>query len=172
MRVRQYVYFALFSRHTSAEEMARWLGIEPDEITVRGSRGAEPVRPISHAWKVVCREPGLSVDEQVSHVLERLRPHTDRIAELAARLRAENAEDAEDAEDAESIEDAKYGGAVLEVVRYLNDHEDDPRTPLSNTMNPEALQEPALLGWHLDLDVLRFLTATGAALDVDEYDMT
>ncbi|MEU8379553.1 DUF4279 domain-containing protein [Streptosporangium sp. NPDC048865] len=166
MRVRQYVYFALFSQHTSTEEMARWLGIEPDEITVRGSRSTEPVRPVSHAWKVVCREPDLCVDEQVSRVLERLRPHTDRIAELAARLRAENAVDTMDAEN------AKYGGAVLEVVRYLNDHADDPRTSLSNTMNSRSSQESALLGWHLAPDVLRFLTATGAALDVDEYDMT
>jgi hypothetical protein len=29
-----------------------------------------------------------------------------------------------------------------------------------------------LLGWHLDRAVLDFLQATGAVLDVDEYDMT
>ncbi|MGS2645445.1 DUF4279 domain-containing protein [Streptosporangium sp. G12] len=157
MRVHQYVYFALFSRYTSAEEMARWLGVEPDEVTVRGGRGAEPVRPVSHSWKIVCREPDLRVDEQVSRVLDRLRPHTGRIAELAGRLRAE---------------DAEHGGAVFEVVRRLDGHEGDPPRSLSNTVDPGSPREPNLLGWHLDLDVLRFLTATGAALDVDEYDMT
>lgn len=154
MRVRQYVYFALFSRHTSAEEMARWLGIEPDETTVRGSRHTEPVRPISHKWAIVCREPDLRVDEQVSRVLDRLRPHTDRIAELAERLRTER---------------EGHGGAVLQVVRYLNGHEESPS---SDAMYPESPQEPNPLGWHLDRDVLDFLTATGATLDVDEYDMT
>ncbi|MFI6451963.1 DUF4279 domain-containing protein [Streptosporangium amethystogenes] len=154
MRVRQYVYFALFSRRTSAEEMARWLDIEPDETMVRGSRRTEPVRPISHSWKIVCREPDLRVDEQISRVLDRLRPHADRIAELAERLRAD---------------DEEHGGAVLQVVRYLNDHEESPS---SDAMDPESPQEPNPLGWHLDRDVLDFLTATGAALDVDEYDMT
>ncbi|MER5646015.1 hypothetical protein [Streptosporangium sp. NPDC002524] len=53
-------------------------------------------------------------------------------------------------------------------MRHLDEHEENPR----NTLDPEPSQKPDLLGWHLDLDVLCFLTATGAALDVDEYDMT
>ncbi|WP_326642291.1 DUF4279 domain-containing protein [Streptosporangium sp. NBC_01755] len=157
MRIRQYVYFALFSQRISAEEIATWLGIAPDEITIRGSRRTAPAIPVSHSWKIVCREPGLSVDEQISRVLDRLRPHTDRIAELAERLRAENEE---------------HAGAVLEVVRYLNDDEEDPQLNPSDTRPPAPPDEPNLLGWHLDRDVLDFLTATGAALDIDEYDLT
>ncbi|MEU6493855.1 DUF4279 domain-containing protein [Streptomyces sp. NPDC046984] len=150
MPLRQYVYFALSSSRTTAQEMTAWLGIEPDETTVRGSRRADsPPLPVTHRWKVVCREPGLSVDELVARVLDRLGPHTDRIAELAARLAAE---------------DEEYGSAVLEVVRYFNDDE--------ATHGAAATVQPNLFGWHLDPDVLRFLAATGAALDVDEYDMT
>ncbi|MGW1894717.1 DUF4279 domain-containing protein [Streptomyces sp. NPDC002004] len=152
MPLHQYVYFALFSRHTSATEMAELLGIEPDEVAVRGSRATQPaVIPVSHSWKIVCREPGLRVDEQIARVLDRLRPHTDRIAELAGRLSAEEGED---------------GGAVLEIVRYFNDMEQDDRP-----VQPETPAGPHLFGWHLDRDVLNFLTATGAVLDVDEYDM-
>jgi hypothetical protein len=154
MRIRQYAYFALFSRLTSAEQITARLGIEPDEITVRGSRRAEPAIPVNHSWDIVCREPDLSVDEQVSRVLDRLRDHVDGIAELAQCLRTE---------------DPEHGGAVLEVVRYLNDDEDDGSAPADH---PDAPEAPNLLGWHLGRDVLDFLTTTGAVLDVDEYDMT
>ncbi|MCX5008846.1 DUF4279 domain-containing protein [Streptomyces sp. NBC_00638] len=149
MPLRQYVYFALTSHRTSAQQITEWLGIEPDETTVRGSRSAEsPTVPVAHRWKIVCRDPGLRVDEQVGRVLERLRPHTDRIAEVAARLAAE---------------DEEGSAAVLQVVRCFND-EDTP--------DADAPDRPDPFGWHLDRDALRFLTVTGAALDVDEYDMS
>ncbi|MEU1543098.1 DUF4279 domain-containing protein [Actinacidiphila glaucinigra] len=60
MPLSQYVYFALISSRTTAQEITAWLGIEPDETTVRGSRRADsPTLPVTHRWKVVCREPGL-----------------------------------------------------------------------------------------------------------------
>ncbi|MGO4748749.1 hypothetical protein AB4212_08975, partial [Streptomyces sp. 2MCAF27] len=55
------------------------------------------------------------------------------------------------------------GGAVLQVVRYFNDTDQD---------QPNTVDAPNLFGWHLDRSVLDFLIATGAELDVDEYDMT
>ncbi|GHE24626.1 hypothetical protein GCM10018781_75060 [Kitasatospora indigofera] len=86
MPLRQYAYFALFSRHISADETTSHLGITPDEVSVRGSRSTEPKAiPAGHCWKVVCREPGLCADEQITRILDRLRPCTDRIAELAGR---------------------------------------------------------------------------------------
>lgn len=146
MPLHQYAYFALFSRHTSADEMTSELGVPPDEVSVRGSRFTGPrTIPVDHSWKIVCREPGLRIDEQIIRVLDRLRPHTDRIAELAGRLAADN------------------GGAVLQVVRYFND---------TDQGQPSAPDAPNLFGWHLDRDVLDFLAAVGAELDVDEYDMT
>ncbi|MBR7836262.1 DUF4279 domain-containing protein [Actinospica durhamensis] len=161
MPLHQYAYFALASRHTSAAEMAAFLGIEPDETMVRASRLLTQPRaiPASHAWKVVCRDPGLRVDEQVARVIARLAPHTERIAALVERLKAE--------------EDGEYGSAVLEIVRYFNDDEEGPTSddgvPAWRTSTTE---KPNMFGWHLDRHVLNFLTATGAVLDVDEYDMS
>jgi hypothetical protein len=126
--------------------MTSQLGIAPDEVSVRGSRFTEPRPiPVDHCWKIVCREPGLRVDEQITSILGRLQPHTDRIADLALRLVGNG------------------GGAVLQVVRYFNDIDQD---------QPNAADAPNLFGWHLDRNVLDFLIATGAELDVDEYDMT
>jgi hypothetical protein len=61
-------------------------------------------------------------------------------------------------------------GAVLQVVRYF----DDPDGEEEELSPPDAeLQKLSgqhqLLGWHLDREVLDFLMATGASLDVDEY---
>ncbi|MEV7323529.1 DUF4279 domain-containing protein [Streptomyces sp. NPDC093970] len=145
MPLRQYAYFALFSRHTSAVDMTSRLGIAPDEVTVRGSRFTEPaVVPVDHSWMVACRESGLRVDEQITRVLDRLRPHTDCIGDLTGELARTG------------------GGAVLQIVRYFND---TGRTcPGTDTPDP--------LGWHLDREVLDFLHATGAEVDIDEYDMS
>ncbi|MFE7045880.1 DUF4279 domain-containing protein [Streptomyces atratus] len=145
MPLHQHAYFALFSQHMSAGEITSQLGISPDEVSVRGSRFTEPaVVPISHSWKIVCQERDLRVDEQIAHILNRLQPHTDRIANLTRHLAGNG------------------GGAVLHVVRYFNDTDQD---------QPGAADAPNLFGWHLDRNALDFLIATGAELDVDEYDM-
>lgn len=145
MPLRQYAYFALFSRHTSAADMTSQLGITPDEVRVRGSRFTEPaVVPVDHSWRVVCREPGLRVDEQITRILDRLQPHTDRLCDLTRHLARTG------------------GGAVLHIVRYFND---------SDQAQPGAADAANLFGWHLDRKVLDFLSATGAELDIDEYDM-
>lgn len=130
--------------------MTARLGITPVEMSVLGSRFTEPkVMPVSHRWKVVCREPDLRVDEQIARILDRLQPHTARIAELVGQLAADD------------------GGAVLQVVRYFNDtdHDESPD-------HLDAPDAPNLFGWHLERDVLDFLAAVDAELDVDEYDMT
>ncbi|MFI9724633.1 DUF4279 domain-containing protein [Streptomyces sp. NPDC052396] len=150
MPVRQYAYFALTSPHTSANEMASLLNITPDEVTVRDSRSTEPVVvPVTHRWKVYCREPDLGVDEQIAHILNKLRPHTDLIPKLAGRLTAEG------------------GGAVLQIVRYFNGIERDQLPD-----RPGDSDSPNLFGWHLDRHVLEFISAVGAELDVDEYDLS
>ncbi|MFI6979138.1 DUF4279 domain-containing protein [Embleya sp. NPDC050154] len=154
MPVNQYVYFALSSRYTTAAEMTAILGLEPDETTVRGSRTTDPKAiPVLHRWKVVCREPGLRVDEQITRVLARLAPRTEAIAALARRLDAEEREGP---------------SAVLEVVRRFNDEPGPPGHPDSR----DGGTPPNLFGWHLDREVLDFLQTTGTVLDIDEYDMT
>ncbi|MGW5399979.1 hypothetical protein [Streptomyces sp. NPDC003952] len=66
---------------------------------------AGQARPFCQIWKVVCREPGLCVDEQIAHVLDRLRPQTGRIAAL---MKQHNTADDEEERGLE---------ASLEVVR-------------------------------------------------------
>ncbi|MEU4279298.1 DUF4279 domain-containing protein [Streptomyces tanashiensis] len=152
MPLDQYVYFALSSERTTAREMTALLGVQPDETKVRGSRIVEPAIPACHQWKIVCREPGLRVDEQIALVLDRLRPHTDRIAGLAKRM---------------SDEPGAGSAARLQIVRYYT-AADDP----GENSQVGAEEKPNLFGWHLDQQVLDFLAATGATLDVDEYDLT
>jgi hypothetical protein len=152
--VDQYVYFALSSHVTTAAAMTAVLGLEPDETVVRGSRIPEPKAiPVMHRWKIVCREPGLSVDEQIASVLERLAPHAASIAALAQRLDAE---------------DPQGPSAVLAIVRYFNDETGRRDHPLGDA----PAEAPNLFGWHLGRDVLDFLHLTGSVLDVDEYDLT
>ncbi|MFJ9712709.1 DUF4279 domain-containing protein [Streptomyces sp. NPDC101234] len=149
MSLTQYVYFALSSKRTTADEITRLLGIKPDETTVRASRSTSPVTvPSCHHWKIVCRDRELRVNEQISRVVGRLQPHTEAIAQLASCLTTEEAP----------------GSAVLQVVRYFNDTDREAELP-------SPADRANLFGWHLDRDVLEFLTATGAELDVDEYDM-
>ncbi|MFD3472343.1 DUF4279 domain-containing protein [Streptomyces sp. NPDC058682] len=156
MPLHQYVYFALSSRRITAQEITDVLGIEPDETKVVNPRRLplDPANPFCQVWKVVCREPGLCVDEQIAHVLGRLRPQTDRIAELMKQYN--------------SADDEEEPGldARLEVVRYFNDDErqDEAGQPQDREHN--------LFGWALDREAIAFLAATGAFLDVDEYDMT
>jgi hypothetical protein len=152
MPVRQYAYFALSSHSTSAAEMTAALGIEPDRTATRGSRRGEPSPvPVAHRWIVECRDPGLSVNEQIARILERLAPHTDALAALARRLDAE----------------PEAGpSAVLEVVRYFNEAEQHP----GHQAEPSKHEPTRTLGWHLGRDVLDFLQATGAVIDIDEYE--
>ncbi len=130
--------------------MTSQLKITPDKVIVRGSRFMEPVVvPVAHRWEIVCREPGLRVDEQITCLLDRLRPHTEPIAELVSRLAIDG------------------GGAVLQVVRYFNDTEQG-----RSRNRPGDSDSPNLFGWHLDRHVLDFINAVGAEIDVDEYDLS
>lgn len=155
VRVSQYVYFAVASTRLPAAELTARLGIEPDEVLVRASRLAEPPRPAAHQWRVVCREPGLTVDEQLGRVVDRLYQHAARIGALVAELR--------ELDDWPSV-------ATLQVVRIF-DHpggEEEAVPPPAGGRTKLAGQHQ-LLGWHLDTRTLDFLRVTGAELDVDEY---
>ncbi|MEV6678024.1 DUF4279 domain-containing protein [Streptomyces erythrochromogenes] len=148
MSLTQYVYFAIASVGTTADEITQLLGVEPDEVTVRGSLATSPhVIPFCHCWKVYCRAPGLRVDEQLDLVIGRLRPQMEAITSLTTRLAAEEGP----------------GGAILQVERFFNRHDEQPSGSPDDT---------DLLGWHLDRAVVDFLAATGAELDVGEYDVT
>lgn len=98
----QYVYFSLRSDDTTAAEISSHLGLELDEVMVRGSRIADPPRPACHAWNISCRTRGLRVDDQITEVLDRIKP-------VAARVRA--------------LVDGGEIVAELQIVRYFNDED-------------------------------------------------
>ncbi len=146
MSLTQYVYFAVSSVGTTADEITQLLGVEPDEVTVRGSLTSSPdTIPFCHCWKIVCREPGLPVDEQINLVIGRLRPCMEALTNLTTRLATEEGPE----------------GVVLQVQRYFNRDDEQPSGSPDDTN---------LLGWRLDRVVVDFLAATGAVLDVDECD--
>jgi hypothetical protein len=131
--VRQYVYFALYSELMPAEEMARRVGLSPDECDVRASRQVYPPRPAAHSWKIVCSAPGLTVDEQVHIIVGRLRPLADEIGRLARHL------------------GATEGGARLQVVRYLSEGDPNPIL-LGWRLSPEVIDFLHLTRATLDID--------------------
>lgn len=96
MRISQYAYFAVRSDSMPATELARRLGMAPDEVTVRGSQLSQ------HAWKIVCRDSGLTVDEQIARIVERIEPRTQLIGGLVDELRRSG-----------------DGHCTLQVVRFL-----------------------------------------------------
>lgn len=129
--------------------------VEPDEISVRGSRMATPAIPGCHAWTIVCRLPGLSVSEQLAEIVDRLRPHRDQIVSLSKELAAG---------------DPELGGATLDLVHYLDDSDpdDEPSAPAAAPSSEEADHDP-LLAWARDREVLDFLLATSLSIDLDIY---
>ncbi|HEX8867624.1 MAG TPA: GNAT family N-acetyltransferase, partial [Lentzea sp.] len=92
-------YFAIKSLTVSAAEMTRRLGLEPDEVLVRGSRDAEHDVPRVHAWKIV-RRSAETVGDQIQHLVDRLLPIRDELVRLTADSEID---------------------AVVQVVRYFND---------------------------------------------------
>ncbi len=154
VRIKQYVYFAMTSDNVSPDAMAREIGLAADSVMVRGSERAGPrPRPALNSWKIVCETAGLTVDDQVELVLDRIRPYQPAIRECVRT----------------------HGvTAMLQVVRYLGAWlDDDDGEEEEITVTEDGLEklpgQHQLLGWGLDADVLAFLLDVGAEIDVDEY---
>ena len=147
--IRQCVYFAVKSDSVSAAQIAEMAGLEPDRLSVRGSRRADPPIPVCHIWQIVCEQHGMRIDEQVETVLERLRPFETALA---------------------AVTTSPECTAVLQVVRYL-EHEDGEPEEMSDP-NDRLQKLPGqhqLLGWHLEHQDLAFLVRLDASIDADEY---
>jgi hypothetical protein len=144
--ISQYAHFGLRSRRMPACDIAERLGIEPDEISVRGTKLVDPPIPSWHEWKVACRDSTVGVEEQVDRIVARLMPFAAEIGELAAHLEHDDG-----------------GGARLRIVRQF---EADATAMDRAEADRDAAE--ALLSWHLNREVLRFLQITRADLDVDE----
>jgi hypothetical protein len=152
VRIRQYVYFSVYSETAATDEIASYLGLGPDRIRVRGSRSTDPPRPRHHAWQVLCDSPGLRIDEQVASVLNRLREVEDRLVTIGGDLLGQG------------------GGCYLQLVRYFDDDEGEEED-LSSADAPlqKLAGQHQLLGWHLEADSVSFLARVGAEIDCDEY---
>jgi hypothetical protein len=148
-RIRQHVYFAVRSGTVTADEVTQRVGIEPDGVDVRGARSHTPARPAAHSWKVVCEQRGLTVDEQIEAVVSRLRGAEEKLARLCSDPAC---------------------ACVLQVVRYLDADDGEPEQLSDPDATCQKLPgQHQLLGWHLDVETLAFLTRIGAPIDVDEY---
>ncbi|MFI5933153.1 DUF4279 domain-containing protein [Actinoplanes sp. NPDC051494] len=139
--VKQYVYFALKSDATTAEEITTRLGFKPDRVGVRGARQSSPPVPATHTWAVECRKPRMTVDEQVTEVLDRIRPIANGIRTLVEPGEIE---------------------AALHIVRYFE--VDDLEPEAAEDGPPESL-----LGWHLTIADLAFLVSIDADVDISEH---
>ncbi|MFX0578163.1 DUF4279 domain-containing protein [Nocardia nepalensis] len=149
VKISQYCYFSVRSTSLSAIEMARRLGMEPDNVLVMGSRSPERVLPRFHAWQIV-RRSDESVDDQIRHLVDRLESVRAALVSLCS-------------DDEVS--------SVMQVVRYFGDPDGVEAAPDDTTWE-RAQERPRPLGWHLSLPVLQFLASTRAELDVDEYDLS
>ncbi|HEY9413979.1 MAG TPA: DUF4279 domain-containing protein [Pseudonocardia sp.] len=143
------------SDYITAVEIAARLGMEADEVSVKASKRENPPLPRCHAWNVVCRDGGLTVDKQIDRVIDRLQPLTDQIAALAREI---------------DESEGECPAATLQVVRYSNDDDGEEENPQPDGTDLVRLPgQHQLLGWHLNSRGLEFLHRTGAELDVDEY---
>ncbi|AEV85479.1 hypothetical protein ACWT_4457 [Actinoplanes sp. SE50] len=128
-----YVCFALISASVPAARMTARLGVEPDEVRVRGSEQTAPmVVPVAHSWEVHCRKPDLTVDEQIGLIVDRLSDHAARIGDLAAEL---------------AERDGDEGGSLLQVVRCVTGGD-----PLGWHLDARLLEFLRLTRAELDVD--------------------
>lgn len=157
MRLSQYCYFAIHSIVMTAEAMAREIGLPADETKVRGSRSAEPPRPVTHVWRLNALDQNAPLDEQITQLVARLRPVMATLAPLCERL-------LHDADEGSSA------GAVFQVVRQFDDPDGvDEVGAIAPGGFLKLRGQHQLLGWHLDRDVLEFIVSLHADVDVDEY---
>lgn len=99
-RVRQYCYFWIASQTVTADQITAVVGIEPDRVTVRGSKSTAPrVVPVEHSWALVCDRHG-PIADQVTAVLNRIERSAHAVRELV---------------------DGHQAWAGLTMVRYFGD---------------------------------------------------
>jgi len=154
MKIAQRVYFALSSVSTTASEITARVGVEPDELAVRGSKRTTPtVVPLEHSWSIHCRHRKWPLDLQIAEVLDRVTPIADRVQHLV------------------------HQGDVtahLVIVRNLDDEDGeeeafDPSITEDGQLLEKLGGQHQLLGWHLTPEKLQLLASLHAGITADEY---
>jgi Domain of unknown function (DUF4279) len=151
VRLRQYVYFSLWSDSITPDELTARIGIEPDCIHVRGSRfpGPNPV-PRHHMWEVRCDEHNMKMDAQIESVLGRIAPAQEAIREV--------------------ITEHDDVSGRLKAGRFFGDEKGDAPI-VTRRADGEIVDTGSIFGWGMSVEALGFLAHVGAYLDIDEYDM-
>jgi hypothetical protein len=153
VRIGQYVYFGLQSESVTAATITAHLGVEPDRISVRGSKRSAPAVPAFHSWAVVCQSPGLPLDDQAQRVLDRMAPVAGRVRELVEEHDVD---------------------ATLTIVRYFDDEAGEDDASAAGVTPEEELFERLpgqhqLLGWVLPSESIELLASMRAQICADEY---
>ena len=153
MRISQRAYFDVSSETVPAAAVTARLGMEPDQLKVRGATRAEPPVPSCHSWSVHCQEPGLRLDAQIGEILRRIEPVRQRLAGLV------NGEEV---------------SARLVIVRYFNDADGEEESFEAAVIEGGRLLEKLpgqhqLLGWYLTAQQLEFLGSINCSISADEY---
>lgn len=148
----QYAFFSLRSDVRPPDEINRLLAFDADVSQLKGSKRTDPPLPRCHHWEVMATRQSAVVDDQLREIIDRLRPVTVRIRGL--------------------VEDGSCS-ATLQVVRRFNDPEGEEENlePLDTEIGvlEHIPGQHQLLGWHIDPEIVDFLIATGAEIDIDEY---
>ena len=146
MTLLQYAAFTIYSDVVAPDRISEALGVEPDQVSWRGSRSTDPILPVTNIWSVEAHGTA-HADELVAELLDRLEPLTDRLAVLAA------------------------DGACslgISLVRYFDTPGGSAEALSRDTDGRFTGASPE--GFHLDLALLARMIALGCDLDVDEYD--
>ncbi|MEV4158371.1 DUF4279 domain-containing protein [Nocardia salmonicida] len=86
MKIRQYSYFELASTIVSAAELTIRLGVEPDQLAVKGTTNARGRVCRLHSWRI-SDDLGGAVDEQLERLIVRLEPRPHPIDSTGKRCR-------------------------------------------------------------------------------------
>ena len=130
-------------------EIAERLGVPFDDAMWQGSRQSDPLIPRTNRWWILAA-PGQIVDDGIEELLARIAPVGDRLLELDRSGEA---------------------ATVMQVVRSFDD-EDGIDEDLSDLGGFRRLGgQHQLLGFHLDLKLMKRLVDLGLELDVDEVRM-
>jgi hypothetical protein len=82
VKIKQYVLFVIYSDMLEPDEIARRVGLAADEVALRASRIKDPPRPATNIWKLRSEAPGLTVDDHIKLLIERLVPFKSAIRAL------------------------------------------------------------------------------------------
>lgn len=150
MKIYQYADFVVKSDSLSPDDITGALLLEPSSVSWRGARSKEPMMPRTNVW---CRRAvGVGcVDDLVRELVELLEPRAAKLGSL-------------------TVDGAAT--ATISLMRSFGD-DDGVEEDEGDLGLPENLVrlpgQHQLLGFHLDVDLMKRLVALSCSVDFDEY---